>query len=139
MTRCSSLVQMESGTAVLLYHSAKLNCEMMLKLSTSGDKGANCWHACTESSTSNPQNIKTHVQILIDFSFVHCFLNTQLIFCFRILDQSIYISSVCTVQFLLNALHHQRVKEWDMYWIQLHQGRFQSQVVINMALNLSVS
>jgi hypothetical protein len=39
---------------------------MMLKLSTSRDKGAISWHAQTESSTTNPQNIKTHVRIPID-------------------------------------------------------------------------
>jgi hypothetical protein len=64
--RCFSLVQMESGTAILLRHSTKLNCVMMLKLSTGRDKGAICWHAHTESSTINPQNIKTHVRVLID-------------------------------------------------------------------------
>jgi len=39
---CSSLVHTESGAAILLCHSAKLNCVMMLKLSTSGDQGAIC-------------------------------------------------------------------------------------------------
>jgi len=40
--RCSSLVHTESGAATLLCHSAKLNCVMMLKLSTNGNKGAIC-------------------------------------------------------------------------------------------------
>jgi hypothetical protein len=36
------------------------------KLSTSEDKGATCWHVCAESSTANPQNIKTCVRIHTD-------------------------------------------------------------------------
>jgi hypothetical protein len=38
----------------------------MLKLSTSGDKGAICYHARAESSTANPHKIKTAVRILFD-------------------------------------------------------------------------
>jgi hypothetical protein len=53
------------GAAILLCHSTKLNCVMMLKFSISGDKGAICWHECAESSTADPQNIKTCVRILI--------------------------------------------------------------------------
>jgi hypothetical protein len=56
----------QSGAAILLCHSAKLNCVMILKLSTSRDKSSICWHLCTESCTANPWQIKTCVQILID-------------------------------------------------------------------------
>ena len=69
--RCSSLVHTESGAAILLCHSAKLNSVMMLKLSTSGDKGAIRLHARAESSTTNPQNIKTPVRILTDLPSYH--------------------------------------------------------------------
>jgi hypothetical protein len=48
------------------WHSTRLNCVIMLKLSTNGDTGALCWHVHAESSTADSQNIKTRVQILID-------------------------------------------------------------------------